>query len=256
MRFPKVAVDLALLAFSLLAGVAVFSGSGIVRTVMAACLVFALPGVSLLSAWFSSRLVKAPDNILLTISLSLAITAIGGLVLNVLPLGLQLQSWALWLGGVTVINALVALLRDVRDIEQPLTISREATFRLPQIALIVLAVALVFGAIAIARTGDINQPRPGFTQLWMLPTDTANTLQLGVQNEEGKPMHYWLIVQQGGVPIQDGYDIQVGAGEKWEAALEVPSVSTAPVEADLYLAEAPDALYRSVTLSLSVANAE
>lgn len=250
MRLPKAFVDIGLLALSIAAAAIVFEDAGILRTLMATLLIFVLPGFSTLMAWFPDRAAKAPDNILLSIALSLAITGIGGIVLNFLPGGLQAQTWALWLSGITVFNAGAVLLRDIRK-GDTFTIGNELAFRFPQIILLVLAGALVFGALAVARTGVIEQPRPSFTQLWLLEDTETNTMRLGLRNEEHEPLTYWLVVEQDGLPLQTYYDLQVGMGEVWETTIPLPANSAAPVEANLYLADAPQDVYRHVSLRLS-----
>jgi uncharacterized membrane protein len=250
MRLHKMFVAAAILALSLCAAVVVIAGSGLARTLMALCLVFILPGVSILTAWFPRHLGKAPDNILLTITLSLATTAISGIMLNFLPWGLQPQIWGLWLGGVAVFNAEVALLRNLRHPEV-FAVGNNWTFRLPQVIMLILAGVLTFGAIALARAGVTEQSRPGFTQLWMIQTDKTNTVRLGVQNEEQTPVTYWLVVRQDGQPLQAYYDLEVAAGDKWETTLQLQANPSDPVEADLYRTDIPQTAYRSVTLWLS-----
>src|SRR5438105_797407 len=74
----------------------------IVGIVLALPLVFILPGYALTEVLFRKRSLGAPERLLFSIGLSLAIAILSGLILNLLPGGLQAISWALWLGLFTV----------------------------------------------------------------------------------------------------------------------------------------------------------
>ena len=101
----------------------------IVGIILAVPLVFFLPGYTLTQALFrkrsdqshdpSSNLILQPnlkighpasavDYTIFSLGLSLAIDVLLGFVLNLFPMGLQLRSWALSLGLITAIFALLA----------------------------------------------------------------------------------------------------------------------------------------------------
>src|SRR6266487_3588085 len=61
----------------------------VIGTVLALPLVFVLPGYSLTEAMFYKRTVETSHRLLLSLVLSLAIDILGGLILNMLPAGLQ-----------------------------------------------------------------------------------------------------------------------------------------------------------------------
>ena len=251
----KALIEGAFLALAGLAVIVILETSGIVRTGMATILMFALPGRAFLAAWFPHRTRDASAYILLTITLSMAIAAIGGILLNMLSLGLQTQTWALWLGGVAIINGIIAIARNL--FRPKLGASGQGqgrSLRTGQALLIVLAAIGVVGAIAVARIGALNQPRPGFTQLWLIPGENSDTVHVGIQNEEGTPMSYWLTVRQGELPIKAYYDIQIDAASTWDATIHLPANPinpNQPIQAQLYRAEQPDTMYRSVTLWMS-----
>ena len=66
-------------------------------------LVILLPGYALTSALFARQTTELPIGLLLSVGLSLAITILEGLLLNLTPWGLQATSWALALGGTILI---------------------------------------------------------------------------------------------------------------------------------------------------------
>ena len=102
----------------------------IIGIILAVPLVFFLPGYTLTQALFrkrspdqspdpSSNLILQPnlkighpasavDYTIFSLGLSLAIDVLLGFVLNLFPMGLQLRSWALSLGLITAIFALLA----------------------------------------------------------------------------------------------------------------------------------------------------
>jgi uncharacterized membrane protein len=249
----RLLIECGFLALTLFAVAAIFGANGILRSLMAVLLVFVLPGRTLLAAWFPRRLAEAPGNILLTIILSIALTVMGGLLLNLLPSGLEAQTWALWLGGITLVNGVIALLRTARPSDQPVPIATPA-LRPGQALMIALASLMLVGAISLARGGVLSQPRPGFTQLWILPAAEPEGIQVGVQNEEGMPLTYWLVIRQGETPVQAYYDVEVETGGTWNITVPLsPDMWSVgqPIDAQLYRADQPDNVYRSVTLWLT-----
>lgn len=253
MTLRKWHVEMAMLALAILATAAIFELDGAARTLVSIVLLFVLPGRAFLAAWFPHRLAHAPDNVLLTVMLSIAIAVIGGLFLNLLPQGLQAQTWTLWLGGVTIFNGMVALLRAALQ-NEPVAAGQGLAFRPGQALPLLLAALVVVGAVVVARIGVLSQPRSGFTQLWIAPDTLPDRVQIGVENEEGSPMSYWLVVRQGATPLQSYYDVQVDADGTWSTSIDLPAGVTSieqPIEALLYRADNPNTVYRSVNLWLT-----
>src|SRR6266581_2234099 len=65
----------------------------VIGVILTMPLVFFLPGYILTEALFSKRTLIASHHLVLSLALSMAIDIIGGLILNVLPIGLQTLSW-------------------------------------------------------------------------------------------------------------------------------------------------------------------
>src|SRR5690348_6500277 len=88
------------------------SHNPVIGTILAWPLVLVLPGYMLTAALYHKRSLDASHRLLLTLGLSLAIDILSGLILNVLPAGLQATSWVTLLGLLTVVfSLLVAYLR-------------------------------------------------------------------------------------------------------------------------------------------------
>src|SRR5260370_189481 len=80
----------------------------VVGIILALPLVLVLPGYTLTEVLFRKRSLNAPERLVLSLGLSLAIDVLSGLFLNVLLVGLQATSWAVLLGLLTVGFSLLA----------------------------------------------------------------------------------------------------------------------------------------------------
>jgi len=224
-----------------------FTDYGVLRTLLTLSLVFALPGYAILAAWSPRRLAAFPANILFTLTLSIAAAVFGGLVLHITPMGLQTISWTIWLAGITVFHLVAALLR--RNNQPLITDDSVSGFRLSQWAFIVVAIALSFFALAVARDGANEQARPGFTQLWLTQADDANWIDVGVQNREGLPISYRLVVEGEALQIERDFELEQGAS--WEISLQLPPAHGPQIDAYLYRLDNPEAVYRTTRLWLT-----
>src|SRR5258708_6038085 len=80
----------------------------VIGIILALPLVFVLPGYALTEALFHKRSLDASRRLLFSLGLSLEIAVVSGLILNLLPVGLQAVSWAALLGLLTVVFSLLA----------------------------------------------------------------------------------------------------------------------------------------------------
>jgi uncharacterized membrane protein len=187
--------------------------------------------------------------------------AVGGVLLNFAGWGLRTSTWAIGLGCLTLAASIVALRRrDAYELMgmRPHTLA-DASSRWPirmsvrQAALLVVAVVALSGAVVAARVGATEQPTPGYTQLWMLPSSASAhraTAQLGIKNMEAKSMTYKLAFMVNGKAERTWPSIRIQPGAVWQITVALPSAgsSTAPVEAVLYRVDAPKTVYRYVEL--------
>ena len=221
-------------------------------------LVFLLPGYALTSALFPNRSLGVAERLVFSLGLSLTIVILGGLVLNWTPIGLRTGSWVLLLGGITLGASAVALPRR-RGQGTPVPGRGRVGnigLTLRQGLLLGVAALIVCGAVAVSIIGAERQSYAGFTQLWILPAGSAkaeNAVSLGVDNMEATAMEYTLTVNLGGKVVKEWTSIDLNPNGKWEATLVLPQTGHAGavrVEADLYRADAPTAIYRHVVLWL------
>ncbi len=242
---------LILLLLTVLSTAAISFGGGILRTAAALLMIFALPGYAVLAAWFPDRIDNPANRVLFTIILSATLTGLGGLVLH-FTLGIQSVTWVLWLAALTIIHGGIAFVRGAR---RRLTFSDTDPFEPlngKQIVVIGAAVLIAFGAINIARTGVIEQPRPGFTQLWLLQdaADPENRVRIGIHNQENAHLVYRLVLSAGSVPITDE-EVIIEAGQTWESWLPISADTMQPIRADLYRLDQPNHVYRSAEVWLT-----
>lgn len=201
----------------------------VIRALLGVPLAILLPGYALCSAALP-RLPTGAEALAFVIGVSLAATALTGLVINLLPGGLDVRSWAVALGVVTLAATGGALLR--RRGSQRLSASRRA--RLPRLdvgpaILVGLATLVLAGAIVVARAGAVHQRNQvAFTQLSMLPARAGrSTVTLGIANHEGARKRYRLVLTEGSLTVREWPSIELGAGGQWKStvtALTAPGV--------------------------------
>jgi uncharacterized membrane protein len=258
-----------------------------VRAALAVPLVLLFPGYALTAASFpggSGPRLGTAERAVLTLGLSLAAAAAGGLVLAQTPWRLRAGPWAVLLGGIVLAASAVALARrsnvpgagpDTGD-NGPKTNDESAPHRpvrpspavlRPTLQALVLALAglVAVGALVIAARGAVAQQRAAtFTQLWLVPARGAqhapgagpNDVRLGLRSLEARTTTYRLELLVGGVTMREWPAIELDPGEDWAATLPLPPVAagageadrTGAVEAVVYRAEAPGTPYRRVTL--------
>jgi len=222
---------------------------GVVRALVGLPLVLFAPGYAIVAAAFPAGRLGTIERLLFSLGASLAVAALVGLLLLWTALGLRPAAWAVALGNITLVAALIALARRWR---QPAADTRQrgAGVTLAQGGLLGLAVLLVAGALLIARDGAIQQRAAGFTQLWVLPNSAAqiDSVRLGVNNREPGAIGYRLLVTASGTIIGSWPRITLGPDEQWEATVALPTAQppAATIEAVLYRLDAPETAYRRV----------
>lgn len=220
----------------------------VIRAPLAVALVAVLPGYAITRA-VRLRDAGLPAHLLLALGMSMAITGLSGFVLNWTPWGLQAHSWAVLLSGITVVAAIIALIRrDPRAIS-PATPRPQRMWRAPQTALLVMALCVVVAAGTVSYLGATHQPRKGFTQLWMVPERNVgpNALRLGVRSEEMNATRYRLDVRIEGQVVQEFSVPALQPDAQWQTIVVLPDGAQA-VDADLYKADEPDQVYRHTAL--------
>jgi uncharacterized membrane protein len=230
------------------------SSAPVVGIILAFPLALVLPGYTLTEVLFRKRSLNAPERLVLSLGLSLAIDVLSGLFLNVLPVGLQATSWAVLLGLLTVVFSLLAvyLRRGV-----PASGTQPLRFRLSiyQGILFGLAISVAILSFVYIDVGVIQQPHPGFTQLWMLPEVQAGKscdVRLGVRSFESTSVTYRITMTMNGAPVITWPSVVLAPQEEWDRLVPMPPTAAEEVyiEGQLYRLDKPAAVYREVHVTL------
>ena len=225
----------------------------LIGTILALPLVFVLPGYTLIEALFYQKMLKGTHRIVLSLGLSLALAILGGLLLNMLPIGLQAQSWAIFLGLVTTVFSLVAAYFR-RGTQVTGTRRLRLGFGIPAY-LIALALIMAILSVLYAAIGVEQQPHPGFTQLWMLPvapTGTSSAVRLGVRSFEDTTVTYRITITMNGQVVRAWSSVSLQPEQTWNQVVQLPTSGTHSlyIEAQLYRLDHPQTVYRNVHLTV------
>jgi hypothetical protein len=225
----------------------------LIRVLFAIPLVFLLPGYAIIAASFGPRQLSPVQLGVFSLGTSLATLALSGLLLNVLPGGLETITWALLLVAIVLAGCRVAAVR--RSGPQPRgprrTLTRPGA---GATAMLAGAAILAIAAFVLAQTPLSATHAVGYTALWMLPGADARTVEVGVDSNEQHHESYKLVVGAEAVGRSREFDVELEPGE--EATFRVPvlpSGARPPTEviATLYRRAAPGSPYRRVTSWLS-----
>ncbi len=235
----------------------------LVGVLLAIPLVFILPGYTLTRALFRRLKIGQPfgavDLMVFSLGLSLVIDVVMGLLLNLVPEGLQWQSWAFSLGLVTVVFALLAYVRDkfahVQGKSAHVWHIPLKEYALLGSALVVAALALWLAIIRPPQSQSAPQSQPGFTQFWMLSSTQANNscaVLIGMHSFESAPATYRVQVMSNGTQVALWPSIMLTTQQEWDRVLPVsPAVGgSTVVDAQLYRLDQPGVIYREVHVTL------
>ncbi len=229
-----------------------------IGTILALPLLFVLPGYTLVEAVFHQKLLNSTYRLVLSLALSLALAILGGLLLNVLPGGLQALSWAVLLGLLTTVFSLfAAYVRrrvQVREAQVQGTLPRRRGLNISAY-LVALAIIMATLSVLYAVIGVEQQTHPGFTQLWMLPaaqTGTSSTVNLGVRSFEDTTVTYRVTVTMNGQLVRIWSSVVLKPQQTWNQVVSIQKNGTHSlyIEAQLYRLDQPQTVYRNVHLTL------
>lgn len=227
-----------------------------VRVPLAALLVLFLPGYTLVASLFPELGSKTIETLVLSVTLSLTVTVLGGLALAAGPGGLKRDRLAALLAAVVVVGAVGASVRRRRTpalqtIGPPLRLSG------PQWLAVTAAVLLASAALGAARLGATAiEHRAADTALWLLPADgrpaAGAIVTVGVRNDRGGSTTYRLVVRAGGQPLGEWQNLHLPPRGTFVRRIAVPRGLTpgSPVTAQLYRGNGSGRPYRTATLWL------
>ena len=224
----------------------------LIRVISGLALVLVLPGYSLTMVLFPGRDLSQVGRVAFSLGLSMAISSLAGIILSLSPWGLNTWSWMVLLGAISLIFSIVGIFQRRNRIEKSTIKCTVSKLNLAQAGLLTFGVILFALAIIFVRVGETKQVRPGFTQLWGIP-DSETSVRIGIQNYEQFGAKYRLHILRDEIEILDQI-VELNSGEIWETIVNLPSdpKNMWIVEANLYLLDEPDEIYRRILLSKQI----
>jgi uncharacterized membrane protein len=245
----------------------------IVGIILAVPLVFILPGYALAQCLFHKQSsepasshtlelglqidqsVGAVDQIIFSLGLSMAIDVLAGFMLNILPIGLQAQSWVIFLGITTTVFALLAAYFRRKNIVKIASTPR-LHITIGEYMLFGLAILVVVAAVWDSMNRPVEQPQPSFTQLWMLPSNQMNNscvVSIGIESFESTSVTYRVVMTVNEAQVNTWSSISLAPQGKWGQLVSIrPGITdTMYIETQLYRADKPKAVYRDVHLTMN-----
>ena len=233
-----------LLAVMVIAGLSavlalVLPADSIVRLICALPLVLFLPGYAITAALFPPRSLGVPERLLFSLGLSVIVTALAGLALNLTPWGLQTSTWAIALAAIVVAGRRHRLARRRQDAAiTAVPVDMKFKLRFRDGLLLGLAVLVTGTAIGLTRLPVAPNGVAGYTSLWMIPANPGNSndFRLGLNSAEFAETRYRLQVSVGDQVVQAWPELSLKPGEAWETTIGLQSnqVVSGTIVADLY----------------------
>jgi uncharacterized membrane protein len=228
-----------------------------IRWILALPLVFILPGYSITEVLFYKHGLNGSERFLLTLGLSLAIDILAGLFLNMLPAGLQAESWISSLSLVTLVFSVIAFY--LRSGERRVIIQAwyKSNFPLYSVLVIVLSLTLASFSVVYAVYGVSLQTYPGFTYLWVLPEVSEGktcSIRVGIKTFEPAAETFRLTVALDGDLVATWSSLSLASQDLWVRSLTIPSDVSHDVSVDvrLYKSHSTDIAYREVRLRMPI----
>jgi hypothetical protein len=183
------------------------------RVLVALPLILFLPGYAITAATFAHGRISLQHALVLSLGLSLATLALGGLVLNYLPGGIRGGWWALLLFAVVLGACRAAALRRPRrwrpGKRQPLPPLNAGQAGLATAGALAALAAVVLAFVPLGASGTV-----GYTEMWIKPLDGAKAgVEIGVGSAEHGDVPYRLFVKFGDGEPPQGRSFTLAPGE-------------------------------------------
>lgn len=217
-----------------------------------------LPGYSIVAAAFGSKKLDPQRTGVLVLMCGLATLCIGGVLLDLVPGGIDDLGWTVLLLVVTFAAAIVAAVRRAGDRtadgqgggDPPRRWTARLRVRPIDSIVGAVAIAAAVAALVLAYTPLPAHSAEGFTSLWVLPGDTSSrtTVRVGVASDEQEKQQYVLRVRAGSDAQAATYDLTLSPGTERVFDLSVQLEPNGPtrVAATLSFRSKPQEVYRRV----------
>lgn len=157
------------------------------------------------------------DDVLTALGLSLALLAVGGILLNLFSVGAHPATWLVYLTFVTLGSEFKACARKGSGVPQIGKLAIGSLFKWFPVGLMLSSV--LSAAILISVSGAERQQFSGFAQLWLIPT-SPGAYQIGVANHTGHADAY-LIRLRVGARLVRAWHIILPSGRSWSGDIRL-----------------------------------
>jgi hypothetical protein len=206
----------------LLAMLADLTAFSVVNIILTLPLVFVIPGYTLTETFFARRPLEPVQRLAFTLALSLSIAIISGFLLNLLPTGLTLLPWASWLGLLSMIFAVLAVIRrrgQSEGGEQSIIQNRPQRFRtqISAVMLFAMSALVIVLSMMYSVIGAEQRSQPTFNQLSALPSAAGNTcaVVIRLQSFEANSTSFGLTVTANRALISTWSTITLLPQQEW-----------------------------------------
>lgn len=250
-------------AAALSALLALFLPFDLLRALVGAPLLFFLPGYGIAAAAFAHGRIARTHFLVLSVGLSLAVLALGALVLNYLPGGVRPGWWAVLLFLVVLGACRGAALRRPRRTGAPIAWNLPRA-NLAQVGLLAGGALLAVAAVVLAFVPLSATHAIGYTEMSIQPLEAGAGpgVRIGVGSGERDDSSYRLVVEFGDGEGEATRQLQLAPGQKRVLELEPPDASpivttggSISVTATLFKEDSPDPdrAFRQVSTYISSA---
>jgi uncharacterized membrane protein len=239
--------------------VIVLTDSGVpLRTLFGLPLILVIPGYALTALLWGRHQLGAPERVVLSIGISLALAALSAILLDWTPLGIGGAQQTLLLGLLALVAIVAIVLRDLgrRGGRSEAGAGRAprlfASFKWRQALLFGIAMAIVASAVAYSAHSALRPRGTGFTQSWINVQDAkAGVVDVGLENDEVQAETYRLQLTLNKRPVNEWRDVRLEPGQQWSTKLSLPqSQGQRVAELVVYRSDHPTTVYRKVQLSI------
>ncbi len=217
------------------------------QVILSVPLMLFLPGFALTLILFPGDRMDLPYRLALSVGLSIAFSALSGLLLNLTPWGLQ--TGTLWIALLLCLAVEIAVLFFTHrtDWRSAIAFPSDMNFNTRQWIFMGLAALITIMAFQVARTPTSQKGLEGYTLLSAQAGNTTNTLRLDVRSEEFEQTKYQIKYQYNG-SIHEGPTLELSPGQTWEQIVPIPVKDLAgkAFTVNLYRLDNPNEVYRHV----------
>jgi hypothetical protein len=210
-------------------------------------MVLFIPGYAVVSALLPK--IGIERTLLLSLGLSISISAVGGLFLNLTPWDLTPKTRVLWLCTIALIGIILAWRQRISSAKS--FVVGVPSLQKENIVIFSWAGAILLSAVFIAYISS-KQVETTFTQLWAIPTASAegkNQIQIGIRNEEKQSEIYGLYIEEDGRRLEEWPTIPIDANGEWITIFQLPEKPSRTIRIFLYRSNDMNNAYRWLRLS-------